>query len=427
MLLDDRPAYPMSCFYRLKLRGQFDAAVFAAALHETLTLHPLFTSTVTETKGQFHWHNTGTMPAISRHPLDEERQFPVSQGINLFHELPLKVAICNEQTEAVHLEGQTDIIFEVHHSASDAAGVFRFVEDLLCSYARRTGFANPQREAVDPNLLHRRGTFGRNRKKSEQFWGIFRAWKFLMSRIIPLTSKRPADVQKPPSAYPTIICQNLTEAETQNVQQKAKKLGITINDLFLCSAFFAMNNWQKQHFAERKRGSLRIAVPINLRTPAEERMPAANIVSMVFLNRRPEDIKPEPMFYQSVYKETQHIKRRNLGWAFIHGLTLYQRIFGSFRKMIRRERCWATATVSNLGRLFTNVPLPTQRGRVQISDSLELIDVQGCPPVRFLTALGISLKTYAGCMTINLHYDSAVLTLSDAQSILEDMIAESIT
>ena len=242
-----------------------------------------------------------------------------------------------------------------------------------------------------------------------------------MNRVVPLTQKKLVAPQRLPGDYPAILCRDLTEAETQNVQQKATQLGITINDLFLCTAFFAMKNWQEQHAAGGKKGNLRIAVPTNLRTPADAPMPAANIVSMVFIDRKPEKIQPVPAFYQGIHKEMRHIKRCNLGWAFIFGLTLYRRIFGSFRKMMHPEQCWATATVSNLGRLFAAVPLPMPEGRVQVDKSLELTGVEACPPVRSLTALGISVLTYAGCMTVNLHYDSGVLTRSDAQSILEEL------
>ena len=432
MLLDDQPAYPMSCFFMIKLRGRFNVSIFESALQKVLEYHPLLTSSVTETNGQFYWQNTGKMPDIIRLPLDEERRFPASKGINLFRESSLKVTICNSNINpaAIELNGQTNIIFEVHHSASDAAGIARFIEDILCGYAHQTGFADAQREPVEPGLLVRRGSFGRKpgkllRTLTKQFWGLFRAWKFLMYKILPLTSNIPdRDAPLPPAGYPAILCRDLTATETQNVRQKAKQLGITINDLFLSTACFAMQHWRKQHVTNKKSGYFRVAVPINLRTPADDQMPAANIVSMVFLDRKPEKIRDSESFYQGIYHEMQHIKRNNLGWAFIHGLTVYQRIFGSFRKMIQQNRCWTTATVTNLGRVFADVPLPTREGRVQIGESLELTGVETSPPVRPWTALGISVLTYAGCMTINVHYDSGVLTRSDAQSIMEGICLE---
>jgi len=424
MLLDDQPAYPMNCFFKIKLRGQFDVTVFTPAVQETLASHPLLSSSVTEKKGRFYWQHTESRPMIARQPLDKNRSFPAAQGIDLFREPSLKITVCNENTDPAEglLTGQTDIIFEVHHSASDAAGIARFIEDVLCSYARRKGFTHTPREAVRPGLLLRRSIFRKEtlRHWAQQFWGLHRAWTFLLNRVIPLTQKKPVAPQTLPSDYPAILCRDLTEAETHHVRQQAKQLALTINDLFLCTAFFAIKNWQSQHTAAGNRGNLRIAVPTNLRTPADTSMPAANMVSMVFIDRKPEKIQPVSAFYQGIHKEMQHIKRCNLGWAFIFGLTWYRRIFGNFRKMMHPERCWSTATVSNLGQLFAGVPLPMQEGRVQIDKSLELIGIEACPPVRSLTALGISVLTYAGCMTITLHYDSGLLTRSDALSILEE-------
>ena len=432
MLLDDQPAYPMSCFAKIKLRGRFDVSVFESALRQALEDHPLLTCSVTETDGQFYWQNTGKMPEIVRLPLDEERSFPVSSGIDLLREPSLKVTVCNNARPAeVDIEDQTNIIFEMHHAAGDAAGLARFIEDILCHYACRKGFADAQREPVEPGLLIRRGTFGYHwsnilRTLPKQIWGLTRAWMFLMNKVIPLTSQKPSDSLKPAAGYPAILCKNLTASETQSILQRAKQLGITINDFFLCAAFLAMKHWREQQpslgESVKERGNLRIAVPTNLRTPADARMSAANIVSMVFLDRKQGNIQPTPSFYQGIHWEMEHIKRCHLGWAFIHGLTLYRRVFGSFRKMMQPGRCWSTATVTNLGRLFTDIPLPVREGYVQIDDSLELMGVETSPPVRSGTALGISVLTYEGCMTINLHYDSNVLTRAEAQFILDDSI-----
>jgi len=431
MLLDDQPAYPMSCFTMIKLRGRFNVTVFESALRKALEHHPLLTSLVAEAHGRFYWQNTGTMPDIIRLPLDEKRPFPASKGINLFRQPALKVTTCNDNVNPseVDLDGQTNIIFEIHHSASDAVGIIRCIEDTLCGYARQTAFANVQREPVEPDLLVRRGRFGANanwgtilRTLPKQFWGLFRAWTFLLNRIVPLAPDKPNTRAPTPAAgYPAILRRNFTATETLCVQLKAKQLGVTINDLLLCTVFLAMNHWREQHVTDRNKGFLRIAVPTNLRTPADDRMPAANIVSMVFLDRKPEQILDTESFYQGVCREMRHIKQCHLGWAFIHGLTVYRWIFGSFYKMTQKDQCWTTATVTNLGRLFTETPLPMRDGRVQIGESLELIGIEASPPVRPQTALGISVVTYAGCMTINLHYDSRILTHSDAQSILDGL------
>ena len=448
MLLDSQPAYPMSCFFKISLKGQFDLSIFAFALQETLINHPLLSCSVIAKRSfgrqhVFYWHNTGTIHPIARQPLEAEplnanQRFPPSQGINLFQEPALKVTVCNPITDPnkTHLKGQTNIVFEVHHSASDASGIARFIEDVLCCYARQTRSNTEQRPAVKPEALKKRGAFGWKRNKLNQLWGIFRAWTFLLNRVMPLTPQT-GDAQtikesKPSADYPAILCRNLTESETQTVLNKAKQLGITVNDLFLGSAFLAMKHCQMKQQQEKNdkhndhtaKSNLRIAVPTNLRTPSDESMPAANVVSMVFLDRLPKNIQPTQEFYLGVYKEMQHIKRCSLGWAFIFGLTIYRFLFGSFKKMMKPNRCWATATVTNLGRLFTDTPLTMREGRVQIDAALELIGVEACPPIRTLTALGCCVMTYADCLTVNLHYDSDSLSNDAAELILDGILNE---
>ena len=434
MLADNLPAYPMCCFIKIKLQGQFNVAVFEAALQRTLENQPLLTGSVTERNGKYYWRKADTFPAVSRASLDENRpvgedgntarQFPRSNGIDLFNEPALKITICNANADSakVLLNGRTEIVFEVHHSASDALGLLRFMEDTLCQYAQAVGFAAAKRKQVEPDLLVRRGLPRHSYRNmlqilAKQLHGLRRAWKFLTYRVTPLTATKPADLQKLCEDYPAILFRELSESQTQDAVQKAKELGITLNELFLCSAFFAMKNWQNMPFGR----NLRIAVPINLRTPADELMPAANIVSMVFLDRKSKDIRPVQTFYDGIHHEMSHIKRHNLGWALIRGLTIYRRVFGNYRKMMHPDRCWTTATVSNLGKVFANTPLPKLNGNVLIDHSLELLGVEASPPVRSSTALGICMMTYADRLTINLHYDAAVLTQADGERIVDDI------
>jgi hypothetical protein len=91
--------------------------------------------------------------------------------------------------------------------------------------------------------------------------------------------------------------------------------------------------------------------------------------------------------------------------------------------MTQKEQCWATATVSNLGVLYHDVPLPKNEGRIQLGADLELIGVESVPPVRAWTALGVCATTYANRLSVNLHYDSAVLTSNDAEELLNGIVA----
>ncbi|MDR3182039.1 MAG: hypothetical protein LBT89_03815, partial [Planctomycetaceae bacterium] len=223
------------------------------------------------------------------------------------------------------------------------------------------------------------------------------------------------------AAFPAVVSHYFDEHETQQIRRKAKDAGLTLNDAALTAAFLAMKQRVEKDTAQDLPGYLRIAVPTNLRTDADRLMPAANIVSMVFLDRKANRIADTPAFRQGIHQEMQHIKRCRLGLALIHGLRIYRRVFGSFTKMIRRDKCWTTATVSNIGIVFADLPLQKIDGRLQLGNSLELVSVCSVPPIRPQTVLGVCLLTYANRMTLCLHYDSAVLTRSEAEELLAAM------
>ncbi|MDR3183470.1 MAG: hypothetical protein LBT89_11250, partial [Planctomycetaceae bacterium] len=193
MLLDSHPAYPMSCFIELILKGDFDSAAFTEAADAAVRLHPLLSCSAEQTADGYHrWvpHEPAVCVIVSENT--GTSSLPVSGGIDLFREVPLKITVCRLDAAV------TQITMEVHHTACDAAGAFRFAEDVLYGYACRKGAADVsvQREAVKPELLPQRGKYGLTpsvwlRILPKQLWGLTRAWMFLFRRIRPLVPVQP--------------------------------------------------------------------------------------------------------------------------------------------------------------------------------------------------------------------------------------------
>jgi NRPS condensation-like uncharacterized protein len=429
MLLDSHPAYPMSCFIGLTFKGNFDLVTFTAAANAAVQLHPLLTSTAEQMpNGYFRWIQHQTPITINEKPFDQNRHFPAATGIDIFKEPPMKMTVCreNEQTAYVGVE--------IHHAACDAAGCSRFLEDMFVEYAKRNGMTvTAEREAVKPELLPKRGIYGLTlatllRTFPRQLWGLTRAWMFLFNRIKPLVAAPVlSDLHTPPDSFPAVLAKTFTEEETLQIRRQAKTAGETLNDVAVIAVFEAMKRvaGDSDSLATRNPqlaapGYFRIAVPTNLRTEDDRLMPAANIVSMVFIDRKPNRIADTASFRNGICRELRHIKRCRLGLALIHGLRVYRRVFGSFTKMIRPEKCWATVTVSNLGVLFAEVPLPRQNGKIQFGNGLELAEICSVPPIRPQTVFGLCVLTYAGKLSINVHYDSSVLTQSDAERFLDE-------
>jgi len=245
---------------------------------------------------------------------------------------------------------------------------------------------------------------------------------FLMNHPLPLVPFTPnLQRQEPAKEFPTFLYKEFNEAETQQIRTKAKEQGVTLNDLLLYATFLAMADCRRRWDVplEHSTGQLRLAVPTDLRTPNVADIPAANIVSMVFLDRKPKNIRSDHTFLRGIHREMAHIKCCNLGLAFIHGLTIYKKLFGDYRKMIQQDRCWTTGTVSNLGRLFGETRFPVaDDGCLRIGD-MTLTNIYSTPPIRPQSVFGTCISTYTGRLTLTLQYDTEALTRRQAKELLD--------
>jgi hypothetical protein len=118
----------------------------------------------------------------------------------------------------------------------------------------------------------------------------------------------------------------------------------------------------------------------------------------------------------------RHIKDCNLGLALIYGLTVYRKLFGSYKKMINQNRCWTTATISNLGSLFLQTPCPRRNNHLLFDKELELLEIHSVPPIRPQTVLGVCAFSYANRLTIDMQYDSELLNTTQAKKLFDLLI-----
>ena len=70
-----------------------------------------------------------------------------------------------------------------------------------------------------------------------------------------------------------------------------------------------------------------------------------------------------------------------------------------------------------MGRVFTGTNLPRVAGKLQVGDLL-LDQVESAPPVRERTPAAVSVVSYAGQMTLVLHYDRSYFTPAAAGDLL---------
>ena len=84
----------------------------------------------------------------------------------------------------------------------------------------------------------------------------------------------------------------------------------SINDLLARDLFLAIDRWRRNANVSAGDDWLRMMIPMNMRRPSDALMPAADVVSTVFLDRRPRDFaNPGSLLRAKFQLENERRKR----------------------------------------------------------------------------------------------------------------------
>lgn len=418
MFLDDRPGYPMTCFFRMHFSGRFQRRTLEQAFSLAVERHPLLRAVVRRRgKGLWEWVASPQPPAL-RWVATEDADDIVTP-IHLEEEPGLRVHVLQRGAN-------TEWFVHLHHASCDAMGMLGFLEDLLVAYARAFGDNRPGVElrVRDPGTLARRGTFGLTPSAllkilPRQLVGLQGAWQFLGRHPVPLAPVLGRREASEPWR-PGLSAGWLSARETADLRSSAAAAGSTLNDLMVRDWFLAAAEWRARHFFDLGKNWLRLSVPVNLRGPDDHALPAANVVSMVFLDRRQQDLADPESLLHGIRDEMGLIKRCGLGLTMVFTLGALRALGGLRRGPA--DTCSATAVLSNLGVIWARHPLAGTDGRLRCGDVvLERIDA--APPVRPQTYAAFCAGTYAGRLNISLHYDSQAIAPNKAEDLLRGYLA----
>ncbi len=419
MLRDDRPNYPMSIIARLRFAGQLQREAATEALETVVARHPLLRAKVRKTPaGRLEWIAAGDRPAaISWIDGPAHDRLPAMRPIDLYSEPGLRVwAAADSQ--------RSSLIVQIHHAVCDGKAVFQALDDFVRSYAGV--FAGKpsslQRAACDPRSLPGRGRFGltvRNylRMLPAQLMGLSRIRMFFMRRPVPLLQRIAALSRELPAGFPHVKVGGLEAEEVRKLSAAAADAKVTANDWLLRDFFAAVDDFRARRQATTRGEWIRISVPMNLRREADHRMSAANVVSMVFLDRTPRQIADCAGLLRGIHAEMDAIRRRQLGLTFIVSLWGVRLLPGGLANWVKRDCCEATCVLSNLGRAMADSTLPRQNEKI-LAGNVLLDGIDFFAPVRDRTAVSMALVFYAGGLQLCMHYDSRHLTEAQADDLL---------
>ncbi len=435
MLLNESSAYSMESIRFLHFTGILSREALQSAFTALCERHPLLTYRAQRIKNSlvthFEWAPSEKKPELVWQRIEEtseslsESGFPNVRKLNLFQEPGFRVYVI----ECVS-ENWTKALLQFHHGVLDGLGEMSIIGELLTLYAR---FAKLIPEdtplpRVEVEKLPLRGRLGwslcgflRN-----YFPSVVTALRLANAKPNPLFPHTPVSKNAPKEAYSFLQSLPLSQKETESYIKKAKRLGVTVNDLLLRDLFATIDTWRTQVNKDYSTGYSCIQVPTSLRTEFHEGMPTVNIVSSVFLNRTKKQISGDKQqLLEGIHREMEWNKKHDQKYVILLILIFLKKI-GALPFCLKSKKCLATAVLSNLGRVLERVPLPrNDDGTIQLGDS-RLLFIDAGPPI-LKSLISFSALTYAGALRLCLRYNSHFMTRKETEqllSIFREMLLE---
>ena len=423
MALDDSAEFPMDPAILLRFDGTLDARAAREAFEETLARHPLLTSVARRRRGKLFWVPTERRPEIVCKDCDAEPNvfnasgFPNVEPLDLFRAPGFRVSFLESKRE-----NWTRVLIHFHHAVADGLGMMRVVAEWLLRYAQKMGVVEPsfRLEEIDREAFARRGKVGWTLKGYVK--NYFNTWRTTLQYLVvfprPLVSDATArgEIER---ERPRVRTLELSREATTAYFQRAKALGATVNDLALTDYFIALDRWLREAKGDDGQGVLRVMAPLNMRDESTNHISCANVVSTVFIDRTRRSLqRSRADSLKSMIDEMNWVKRCDQKYVFLLILRVLRCVPGSLRFFLNLPVCRASSVFTNLGRVFDDLPLPREDGKLKLGDAtLERIESKA--PIRRKTATSVAACTYAGRFCCSLCYDSRLLTEEDADAFLE--------
>lgn len=433
MWCDSRPAHPMTHFVVLRCAGPLDEAAFRTAVARAVDRQPLLRARIEGREtGAARWvRPPAAPPACDVAGADEPLRLPGSEEFDLRRESGFRAWVRSDADGAV-------IRLQFHHACCDGVAAIRFVEDVLIAYDHlvRRAAGDPPWPPLRPELLPRRADFGlsplgKALRLPLDFWGVVIGYLlFILPRSTPAAAPHEPQLGADELAtLPEPVVHTFSTTDTARLLTAARAAGATVNDVLLRDFFLALAEWNWEHLPDLQTQFVRIMVPFDLRTAAEDHLPAANVVGMVNIDRLMHRDRPRDrgVFLRSVRLEMLYHKSLRFGIAANRIAAAIQAVLrirpGLSDSLYGVQRCMTTAVVSNWGRLLDRSPLARADGRI-VAGELVVEAVESVSPQRINSGLGFAISTYAGRLTLVLNYDRRRFARADAEALLQTVVRE---
>jgi hypothetical protein len=222
---------------------------------------------------------------------------------------------------------------------------------------------------------------------------------------------------------PSIATHYLTKDESRKIRAAVAIDRGTLNDHYLGVVFKILAEWNVQRDLRANQGNLRILMPVDLRVPGDEDLPAANAMTFGFLTRRAVDCQDPNSLLSGICQETLAMQEERSAVEILDVLTALAASPRTAEWIIAAPICLATAIVTNLGdptrRFFTRLP---RKGGLLHVGNLLVESATGFPPLRPSTRVAFGFGAYAGRLTLSLRWDPRYFSDQDAAALMQAYI-----
>lgn len=410
----DRPPGRLQFFARLRFAGCLDRDAFTRAAEATLARHPLCTARLATTAGgERAW-----LPDAGGLRLDwlDERDPAPGLAPQPLERAP-GLAVCVRAGAR-----QSTLDLRVHHAVCDGHAMIQLLGDFLLAYAAATGAREAAWPALDPGLLATRARFGLTPSRAlrvlpRQLLGLIGIRRALFRRPLHLapTATTPAGTQGP-EVWGETCTLRLDRATTRKLRDAARRHGVSEHDLLLRDLFLVLGGALASN--ERRR-FVRLSVVVDLRSFEQRRMPAANVISQVFLDRRLSELDRPDALLRGLHGEMSLILGWRLALTFVAALAIGRAVPRLWPAIVAdHPRIGPTALVTHLGTLSGPRRVRAADGRMLAGDQvLESLEI--APPLPPGVALAFVIYRYGGELHASLRFDSAVHPAATARQLLD--------
>lgn len=420
LLEEDRSDYPCWIIVKFHIKGNFEHSVLQGAVDQTLARNPLLRSVAKRQGRKLFWQEVMdwklAIEWLSK-PLSDS--WPKWRKFDLFHEPGFRVII-------VEGEAETEMIFHVHHAISDGKALRDVLYDIMNFYSIAKGNAVPIAECRHELFANRNRLGGtlmeRLKAIPSQVISMKLTLRYLKKKITPLASEPLVPLQSTlPAEYPALVSRRLSESLFRKVRDEAMKLKVTANDLFIRDLFFSLGEWWDWKTKGDGNEWVRIVLPVDMRKPVDRFLSAANITSIVSLDRRMKSLGNRERLLTRAHEDMGWVKHRGLRFTFWTLLWFSRCKADGIKRYSNRPGCHGTIIFANHCQLITRSPLRNKQRKLEVPGAV-LEDMTMISPIRPGTTAALVIGTYAGNLLADLHYDPRFHTHAQADMLLQIFI-----